>query len=299
MSTVIETAPAPLERQLPDALKAYWPLIVGFLAAAIPTFVTLGQQSWSTEAGAHGPIVLATGIWLLFQSRRDILAGARPLALVWLLLALVPMVVAYAFGRALDLLVIESMALYAIFLIAAARFTGIKGIWRNLFPFAYLAFLIPPPGWVLDTLTGPLREGISFAATEFLNVMGYPVSREGVVIYIAQYQLLVEDACSGMNSLIGLSAISLFYIYILHRADWRHTGLLLAAVLPIAIVSNLVRVLVLILLTYYAGDAVAQGFLHNVAGIMLFAIALALVVLTDLLLRRILSPKAARVAVAA
>ncbi len=278
---------------LPTAVKNHGVLFFGLLAVAIASFINLAQQSWSIEAGAHGPIVLATGLWLLFQSRADILAGARPLAWPWLVLALVPVTVGYILGRALDLLAIEALALYGFFLIAAARFIGLGGIWRNAFPFFYLAFLIPPPGWVLDMLTSPLREWISYVATGLLSQLDYPVAREGVVIYIAQYQLLVEDACSGINSLVGLTSISLFYIYILHRANWRHTLLLLLAVIPIAVVSNLLRVLILILLTYYAGDAVAQGFLHNAAGILLFAISLSLVVATDYVLRRVLNDKAA------
>ena len=112
--------------------------------------------------------------------------------------------------------------------------------------------------------------------------------REGVVIYVGPYQLLVEDACSGINSLIGLTAISLFYIYLLHRANWKHAAMLMAAVIPIAIIANLLRVIALILITYYFGDAVGQGFIHGVAGIMLFALALAMVVLMDVGIQRLL-----------
>ncbi len=275
-------------------LRNHGLLVLGFSIVAVATFINLSQQSWSTEAGAHGPIVLATGAWLLLQSRNEMLSGARPLSWPWLALAMIPAMVGYVLGRALDLLVIESLALYAFFLIASARFVGLSGIWRNPFPFFYLAFLIPPPGWVIDLITSPMREWISYSATGILHMLDYPVAREGIVIYVAQYQLLVEDACSGINSLIGLTSISLFYIYILHRANWRHTLLLLVAVIPIAIVANLIRVLILILLTYYAGDAVAQGFLHNAAGILLFAISLSLVVATDWVLKRMLAAKEAR-----
>jgi exosortase len=114
-----------------------------------------------------------------------------------------------------------------------------------------------------------------------LEFLGYPIDRQGIVIFIAQYRLLVEDACSGMNSLIGLVAVMLFYIYIIHRASLRYTALLGAAILPIAVLVNLVRVMALILLTYYAGDEVAQGFLHVTTGVVLFAAALALTLLLD------------------
>lgn len=257
-------------------------LWVGLAAVLIPTLVRLAQQSWSHEIGAHGPIVLATGLWLLWHVKDEWLAkGTGPIPL-WLLLGgTLVVAVFYALGRSLGILLVEAAAAYAFVLLAFVRFIGVGGLLRTAFPFLYLAFLIPPPGWLLDMLTGPLREWISMAATSLLNFSGYPVAREGVVIYIGPYQLLVEDACSGMNSLIGLSAISLFYIFILHRANWQHALFLMIAIIPIAIIANLIRVIALILVTHYFGDAVAQGKFHDMAGIMLFAVSLGLMVGVD------------------
>jgi exosortase len=117
----------------------------------------------------------------------------------------------------------------------------------------------------------------------------------GVTIYIAQYQLLVEDACAGLNSLISLTAVGLFYIYLMHNASWRYSALLLMLLLPIAIAANVVRVIILVLLTYYAGNEVAQGYLHDFAGIVTFVSALLLIFGIDKLLtpvRRWLTPGA-------
>lgn len=262
-------------------------LVVGYLAILVPTLMTLSEQSWTTDLGAHGPIVLATGAWLLWHVRHELLAAAGPPAsLLWVAPAAVLMAAAYAVGRPLDLLVVEAGAVYGMGLLIAVRCIGLRGVTSHIFPFLYLAFLVPPPGWMLDTLTSPLREGISIVATHLLDLVGYPVARDGVVITIGAYQLLVEDACSGLNSLVGLTAISTFYIYILHRAHWQHAILLLAAVIPIAMLANLIRVIALILITHYFGDAVAQGFVHNFAGVILFALALAMMVGTDWLIRQ-------------
>jgi exosortase/archaeosortase family protein len=83
-------------------------------------------------------------------------------------------------------------------------------------------------------------------------------------------------------------AVSLLYIYLLRRAHLRYAALLASATIPIAIAGNIVRIMTLILLTYYFGDAVAQGFLHTVAGIFLFAVDLLLVFALDALLWRVL-----------
>ncbi len=276
--------PAPPARAIIDV----WPLAAGLALLCAATFVNLARESWAIEAGAHGPIVLATGAWLIWHIRGELLADARPVGLGWVLAGVAAAVPVYVLGRALDLLVLEASALYLLFLTAALRVIGFHGISRNLFPFLYLGLLIPPPGWVLDAITSPLRTEISTWATGLLAALDYPVARDGVVISIAQYTLMVEDACSGMNSLIGLSAISLFYIYMLHRAEWRHALILIALVLPIAIFANFIRVVTLILVTYYFGNAVGQGVFHDMAGIFLFAIALSMVVAADWAVRKLL-----------
>jgi exosortase/archaeosortase family protein len=90
-----------------------------------------------------------------------------------------------------------------------------------------------------------------------------------------------------LNSLITLSALTLFYVYLTHKSNWKYMIVLIAAVIPIAIFANLMRVLILILLTYYAGEAVAQGFLHNFAGMTTFGIALVSIYLFDQLCQKI------------
>ncbi len=263
-----------------------WPLIVGLLLIGIPTIITLAQQSWATEAGSHGPIVLATGAWLIWHQgllREPLAGGTRQSWFAFMLLGLA--LASWTFGRAYDLLLLEGGGLYGAVMATIALQIGWKRIFSNLFPFTYMAFLVPIPGWVLDYVTAPLQQLVSVASSSLLSTLGYPVFREGVVITVAQYQLLVEEACAGMNSLMGLMSISMFYIYLLHRASWRHAVLLALCIIPIAVVVNIIRVSILILLTYHFGDAVAQGFMHATTGMILFAVALALMVATDKLLR--------------
>ncbi len=66
----------------------------------------------------------------------------------------------------------------------------------------------------------------------------------------------------------------LFYIYLLHSTSWRYALFLTCWILPIAIMANIVRVMLLVLITYHPGNEAAQGFLHNTAGMMMFVIAL-------------------------
>lgn len=281
---VTTTAASQVDTNVASRMLASWPLWLAFAIMSVPTIKTLGEQVWSREAGAHGPIVLLTGAWLIWRKAPELhsTAGQGPSWLTaTILVVALPL---YVFGQAYDFISVEVAGLYAVGLAIMHALCGPKAMIKTWFPLLYLAFLIPPPGWIMDSITAPLKLFVSFVTTAGLQAVGVPVFREGVTLAVAQYQLLVEDACSGMNSITGLVAISLFYIYLQRNASWRYSLLLLCLVVPIAILANVIRVATLVLLTYFFGDAVAQGFLHMAAGMLLFTSALLLIFLVDNLL---------------
>lgn len=260
-------------------------LAFGLLIFCVPTMIFVVRQSWTGEEGAHGPIVLVTGLWLLYRRWKEIsgFAAPAPSGTVWMLLAvLVPLQI---FTRITQIVEIEGYLMYAIMLVVLYSLVGIEAMKRLWFPLFYLAFIFPPPETVVAFITVPMKIWLSEAAIWFLDLFGYPIGGEGVRIYIGQYELLVAAACSGINSIISLSAISLFYIYMRHQAHWRYALLLVLLIVPVALVANFFRVLILILLTYHAGEAAAQGFLHNFAGILMFGIALVTIFALDILLK--------------
>jgi exosortase len=263
-------------------------LLVGLGSLAIPTIAALGRQTWTTEAGAHGPIVLAVGSWLLVRGLGDAKQAVKPGSLVLTLAGLVFSLAVYVFGRAFDFISLEVAGLYGAAVSLLYSRVGLRALGAIWFPVGYLAFLIPPPGWLIDEITAPLKQFVSWAAMAILSPAGIPVSREGVTIFVGSYQLLVEDACSGMNSMIGLIAVSLIYIYLLRGSHLRYAGILTAATIPIAVLGNIIRIITLILLTYFFGDEVAQGFLHETAGLFLFVVDLALVFAADRILWQVL-----------
>src|SRR5699024_5357964 len=123
---------------------------------------------------------------------------------------------------------------------------------------------------------------------ELLYDVGYPISRNGVVLTIGQYQLLVADACSGLHSMYSLSALGTLFMYIMARPSKLHNAIMLASILPIAFLANIVRVIALVLITYHLGDGAGQGFLHGAAGMVLMLVALVGFFALDALLERVL-----------
>jgi exosortase len=267
--------------------RDHWFLLLGAAAVAIPTIIHLSRETWSTESGAQGPIVLATGGWLIWRQLDSLSSAGKNGHSLITVAVLSVAIVTYVFGRAFDFLTAEAAGLYVMGLAAAQAYFSGRALLRNWFPFFYLALAIPPPAWLLAQATGPLKHLVSVAAIGILTPFGVPVAREGVTIFVAQYQLLVEDACSGMNSLIGLLAIGLFYVYVARRPSIIYSVLLTCFIIPIAIASNIIRIVTLVLITYGFGDEVGQGFLHFAAGIFVFVVALMLVFVTDNTLARI------------
>jgi exosortase len=259
-------------------------LAFGFAALTVPTLISLAQQSWSHEFGAYGPIVLVTGLWLLWRQVPELRQAGEP-GSPWLTAPILILALAsYAFGRAYDFLTLEAGGVYGAGIAILQSRLGSRILLKHWFPFLYLAFAIPLPGSILADLTAPLKQLVSLAATDWLHAFGIPVARQGVTIFVAQYQLLVEDACSGMNSLVGLIAVSLLYIYLMRGSNLAYSLVLTLFVIPIAIAANIFRIMVLILLTYFFGNEVAQGILHFTAGMLLFATAIVCVFALDRLI---------------
>ena len=256
-------------------------LAVGCLALVAPTLVDVAREAWSTEQGAHGPIVLFTGAWLawrLWPAAQERSSSAKP-GILWGSLAI--LLPAFLIARITRVIEVEGYIMYATVIVALYGLVGGRAIRVLWFPLIYLAFIFPPPDTLVAAATLPMKTALSDGATRLLALVGYPIGSAGVTIYVGQYQLLVAEACSGLNSIISLSAISLFYIYMRHQADWRYAGFLVLSIIPIALLANFVRVLILILLTYHAGEATAQGFLHSAAGLATFVVALIAVILFD------------------
>lgn len=266
---------------LGGALAHGWAVLAGMAALTFPTWQYITTKNWSTEQGAHSPLVLAAGLWLLFKllpESRDV--QARPSAKA-AIAAIAPMAIAIVFFRTAAVIELEVYALYGLCLALLFAFIGYRAVVALWFPLFFLLFAVPIPESLVAAITNPLKLWISDTAVFILYGAGYPVASSGVTIQIGQYELLVAAACAGLNSIITLSALTFFYIYVSHRAKWRYMALMALAALPVAIFSNLVRVLILVLLTYHAGEAAAQGFLHYFAGMTTFAVALVTIYLID------------------
>ncbi len=266
-------------------------LLLGFAALYVPSYVELARRIWPSDAQGHGPIILAVSAWLFFDKRHAL--AALPLqpdrAMGGFLLLLG--VVVYALGRTQGMLVLEVGSQIVVLISLILLFLGRPALRLVWFPLFFLLFMVPLPGSIVASLTGPLKAAVSAVAAELLHVFGYPVARQGVVLTVGQYELLVADACAGLNSMFTLEALGLLYLNLINSRSAVRNVTLAVLIIPISFVANIVRVMILVLVTYHFGDAAGQGFVHRFAGIVLFIVGLLLMVFTDTLLRLVFKDK--------
>ena len=256
-------------------LLEWWPVLLGLLALLVPTIIGLTNGIWQSEEQAHGPLILLVVLYLLWEKRRVILDSQNKTAPIAGWLSLIFGLLVYAIGRSQDIILFEVGAFVPILAGTLLITRGTQALKQLWFPIIFILFMAPLPGFIVDGLTGPLKQHISQIAESVLYNVGYPVARSGVTISIGQYQLLVADACSGLHSMFSLSALGLLYLYLAQHKSWWRNAIIIASILPIAFFANIVRVMTLILVTYHFGDEAGQGFIHGAAGILLFVVALA------------------------
>lgn len=265
-----------------------WPvfamLAAGFALLYLPTYAELARTVWATDEQGHGPIILAVSGWLLYTRRHTIAAASgqpRP-GLGWPILVLAMLL--FAFGTSQQILLFQVGSQILVLAALLLIFGGAGALKAAWFPLFFLLFMIPLPEALVAAVTAPLKSAVSAVASSLLYQMGYPVGRTGVVMTVGPYQLLVADACAGLNSMFTLEALGMLYMNLMNYTSLRRNVALALLLIPIAFVANIVRVMILVLVTYHFGDEAGQGFVHGFAGMVLFMVALMLMLATDKLL---------------
>jgi exosortase B len=274
-SLVSRTAP-------PPAWFGLGIVALGLCAMYLPSFIDLFRGLWSRDEQAHGPIVLALACWLLYRkwpemwqasTGRPGSAAGWPVFIFGLAL--------YVIGRSQDILIFEIGSLIWLLAALLLLLRGTAALRLQWFALFFMLFMIPLPGPLVDAVTMPMKMAVSYVAEAILYAIGYPIARQGVILQIGQYKLLVADACAGLHTLFTLEALGLLYLNVVrHNSAFRNIALAVCIV-PISFSANVIRVMVLTLITYHFGDEAGQGFLHGFAGMVLFLSALLLIMGTD------------------
>lgn len=248
-------------------------LTASLLALYAPVFGRLIAQWWSDPNYAYGFLVPPFCAWLVFERRHRLrVLASQPrtaggLALVFAALGILLV------GKLGSELLLTRLS---ILLMLAGLIVVLLG-WRWLralaFPLAFLGFMIPWPTLIYNLATIPLKDVATRTGVGLLGGTGLPILREGNLIILPNAMLDVVAACSGIRSLLALLALATAYGYLLEPSRWRR-ALLIAAMPPLAVISNAVRIALTIVLTFHFGDAASHGVWHMLTGLQVFAFAL-------------------------
>lgn len=271
---------------LKTTMSDWWPILFGMLFLYVPTFFDLFSGLWVTEGQAHGPVILALSLWLIYRQWNQMMekSEGRPTSFWgWAILAFA--LGFYILGRSQQIMLFELSSFIAI--IAAVLLIKRGGLALRVmwFPLFFMLFMIPLPGTVVAMFTMPMKMAVSYVTANILFWADYPIARNGVMLQIGQYQLMVADACAGLQTLLTLESLGLFYLNVVrHTSVFRNVALAIL-IIPISFTANVIRVISLTLITYYFGDEAGQGFLHGFAGMVLFLSALILILGIDSMLQ--------------
>ena len=256
-------------------------LALGLVLLFGPAYAELARTVWATDEQGHGPIILAVSGWLLYTKRHDLAAlPAAPLAwLGWPLLLFALLL--YALGRSQDIIMFAIGSQIILLVALLLLFKGVQALKLVWFALFFMLFMVPLPEALVAALTAPLKSAVSAVASSLLYQAGYPVGRSGVIMTVGPYQLLVADACAGLNSMFTLEALGMLYMNLMRYTNPVRNIALALLLVPTAFVANIVRVMILVLVTYHFGDEAGQGFVHGFAGMVLFMVALGLMLVLD------------------
>ncbi|MDP3167028.1 MAG: exosortase B [Hydrogenophaga sp.] len=280
--TATTPVPEPTGASMVTRLLPYLPIMVGLALLYLPSLYDLFTGIWAQDEQFHGPIVLAISLWLLqrnWAKMEEASKGEQPSAWGWLFVVVALLL--YSLGRSQGIGIFEVGSVIWLLIGLLLLLRGGKALKAQWFALFFMLFMVPLPAQVVDLVTMPMKMAVSYVAENVLYFVGYPIGRNGVVLQIGQYMLLVADACAGLHTLLTLEALGLLYLNLVRRDSLFRNIALAVLIVPISFTANVIRVMALSLITYHFGNEAGQGFLHGFAGMVLFLSALLLIISTD------------------
>jgi exosortase len=231
---------------------------------------------------SHGFLIPLVSIGVLWWKRKDIAIAPKYVSKVGLAVILLALLIHWIGTKSQQ----TRMSLFGLVLLLWGipfYFFGWKVAQQLIFPCVYLIFCIPLN--FLDSLTFPLRIFSTVISAVVLNGLGVPVLRSGSGIYplfpdgtVNKFEGLdVADPCSGIRSLLAMTAVTAVYAYVTQKTLVKKWVLFLSSI-PLAIVGNIARIVTISLVARAFGQKYATGLYHDYSGYIFFPVAIGLMV---------------------
>jgi exosortase len=234
------------------------------------------SASFSSTDYSHGFMIPLVAAWVVWHRRRDLRAAAKSVSLVGLVM-LIGALTLHWVGAKSQHPRLSLVAIIGVLWSVPYYLFGREVAKILLFPCAYLIFCVPLN--FLDDLTFPLQMAMIKSSAALLNGLGLEVAYAGTKMTILQsgYDFDVAAPCSGLRSLLAMTALTAVYAYITQDVWWKK-WLLFFCSIPLAIVGNMARITGIVVVAEVFGQEFALGTFHDYSGYVVFAVAIGLMV---------------------
>jgi exosortase len=245
-----------------------------------------GGLNSDNSYGILVPFISLYFIWIRRESLNLVQVATYPMGSVLLIASLSLYLLGYIGGVALlqRTMMVLSLSGLVLYIFGKETYKVLS------FSLLFLLFMIPVPDSVRNMVTFPLQTYATIIAENIIHFFSIPVYREGHMLYFAQTQLEVAEACSGIHSMTALLILSVVFTNLCNNSRILKTIVIISSI-PIAFVANVFRVSGTGILAHFFGAGVAQGFLHEFSGMTVFAFGFLLMFFEYKLLNRIFSGK--------
>lgn len=255
----------------------YWPVLTNLVGA------------WYTDDNySHGFFIVPLAIYFAWERRKAL--AAAPVQPSWFGAVIVAVSLLLLVGGQLGaelflsrISIIGTLAGATLFLFGWPRLRIL------IFPLAFMLLMVPLPAIIFNKIAFPLQLVASRVGESAISAMNIPILREGNVLILANATLEVAQACSGIRSLVSLFTLGLVFGYFADKRPWVRAVIALSAI-PVAILTNGLRVASAGVAAYNFGSAGVEGLFHEFSGWVVFVLAFMMMFVLQRLLHRITPP---------
>ncbi|MDA3789502.1 MAG: exosortase/archaeosortase family protein [Desulfobacula sp.] len=248
-------------------------LVFGFLYHKAIAMLIL---DWSIDPNfSHGFLIPFVALYMVWYKKNEIALISHEPSKTGIFIIILGMLVHIAGNVGSELFLMRFSMIITLSGIIIYYF-GFKMFRKVLVPVAYLIIMIPIPSILWNKLAFPLQLFAANISSQSINLLNIPVFREGNILHLANTSLEVVDACSGLRSLTSLIALTGVFAFLAPLGIFKKWILFFSAI-PIAVAVNVIRLTITGAMAAWIGPETAQGFLHDMSGLIIFGAALILV----------------------
>jgi exosortase len=253
-----------------------------------PAMAVLCGRWWSEQDYVYGFLVPPFAAFLLWY-RRELMPEEPIQGNLWGL-ALLALCAAMRLTAAyLQVPLVDPLSIVpclAGIVVLTAGWDGLRWTWPAIL---YLVFMVPLPSTLAVMLSQPLQQIGASTSTYLLQTVGIPAVAHGNVIALRQWDLGVEEACSGLRMLMLFLAVCAAAAMVIRRDPWERAVLVLSSA-PIAVIANVIRITVTGILYETAGPELAEALFHDLAGVFMMPLAVILLWIEMIVLSLLFRP---------